>query len=115
MGREWARHAREIDLDLLQPLPSGRLTTRTVFVCCRPYVPLGNGSLLNPAFAMKMLLLLVGMALTATLQRPLVTDAGFWDASGGRQLTAKAMAILSIAVWSCIVFAGRWIAYVSAY
>ena len=72
-------------------------------------------SLLNPAFALKMAMLLVVAALTVVLQKPLTVDADFWDASGGRQVTAKAIAIFSIALWSCIVFAGRWIAYVTTY
>jgi hypothetical protein len=72
-------------------------------------------SLLNPAFAAKMVMLLVVAALTVVLQRPLVTNAGFWDASGGRQAAAKLIAVASLALWSCIVFAGRWIAYVTAY
>jgi len=49
------------------------------------------------------------------LQRPLATNEGYWEQSGGRQLTAKSIAILSLVLWSCIVFAGRWIAYVTAY
>lgn len=72
-------------------------------------------SLLNPAFALKMAMLVVVAGLTVLLQRPLATDAGFWDVTGGRRLTAKAIAVLSLVLWSCIVFAGRWIAYVTAY
>ncbi len=72
-------------------------------------------SLLNPAFGVKMLMLLVVAALTVVLQRPLVANAGYWDASGARQVTAKAIALVSLALWACIVFAGRWIAYVTAY
>ena len=72
-------------------------------------------SLLNPMFGLKMLMLVIVAALTVVLQRPLATDAGFWDASGGRQLAAKTIAVLSLALWSCIVFAGRWIAYITAY
>lgn len=72
-------------------------------------------SLLNPMFGLKMLMLVIVAALTVVLQRPLVADAGFWDASGGRQIAAKSIALLSLALWSCIVFAGRWIAYITAY
>lgn len=72
-------------------------------------------SLLNPAFGAKMAMLVVVAGLTVLLQRPLATNEGYWDASGGRQVTAKTIAILSLALWSCIVFAGRWIAYVTAY
>jgi hypothetical protein len=72
-------------------------------------------SLLNPAFGAKMAMLIVVAGLTVVLQRPLTTNAGYWDASGGRQITAKAIAIVSLVLWSFIVFAGRWIAYITAY
>lgn len=72
-------------------------------------------SLANPAFALKMVMLLTVAGLTLVIQRPLRADAGFWDASGGRRATAKGIAIVSLALWSGIVFAGRWIAYVSSY
>lgn len=72
-------------------------------------------SLLNPAFAAKMAMLVVVAGLTVLLQRPLATNEGYWDASGGRQAAAKVIAVLSLVLWSFIVFAGRWIAYVTAY
>jgi hypothetical protein len=74
-----------------------------------------NRSLLNPVFMVKMLMLLTAAGLTRLIQRPLATDAGYWDASGGRRATVKVFAIASLALWSCIVFAGRWIAYVASY
>jgi uncharacterized membrane protein len=73
-----------------------------------------NRSLMNPAFGLKMLMLIVVASLTAVLQRPLATEAGYWDASGQRRALARSIAVLSIVLWSCIVFAGRWIAYVGA-
>jgi hypothetical protein len=72
-------------------------------------------SLMNPAFLAKMTMLLMVAALTRVIQRPLATDAGYWDASGGRRAALKGIAIASLALWSCIVFAGRWIAYVASY
>jgi uncharacterized membrane protein len=69
-------------------------------------------SLMNPAFALKMLMLVIVASLTAILQRPLATEAGYWDASGQRRVLARSIAVLSLTLWSCIVFAGRWIAYV---
>jgi hypothetical protein len=71
-------------------------------------------SITNPAFFAKMIMLLVVASLTAVLQRPLTADAGYWEVSSGRAITAKGIAILSLLLWSCIVFAGRWIAYVTA-
>lgn len=73
-----------------------------------------NRSLLNPAFAAKMLMLIIVASLTAVLQRPLASEAGYWDASFQRRATARSIAVLSLILWSCIVFAGRWIAYVGA-
>jgi hypothetical protein len=69
-------------------------------------------SITNPAFFAKMIMLVIVAGLTAVLQRPLVTDAGYWD--GSRAIAAKSIAIVSLLLWSCIVFAGRWIAYVTA-
>lgn len=74
-----------------------------------------NRSLLNPAFFAKMLMLLLVAGLTLLIQRPLATDAGYWDASGGRRATLKAIAVISLVLWSAIVFAGRWIAYVASF
>src|SRR5688500_18717533 len=49
-------------------------------------------SLLNPAFAVKMLMLVIVAGLTAILQRPLATEAGYWDASGQRRVLSKGIA-----------------------
>jgi Family of unknown function (DUF6644) len=73
-----------------------------------------NRSLTNPAFGLKMLMLLMVAGLTVAIQRPLSSDAGFWDATRGRRSTVRAIAVLSLFLWSGIVFAGRWIAYVSS-
>jgi hypothetical protein len=72
-------------------------------------------SLLNPAFALKMMMLIVVAGLTLMIQRPLATDAGYWDASDGRRVSLKVIAVVSLVLWSCIVFAGRWIAYIASY
>jgi len=70
-------------------------------------------SLTNPAFVLKMVMLLGAAGLTLLLQRPLQADAAFWDASSQRRALARTIAVLSLSLWSGIVFAGRWIAYVS--
>jgi hypothetical protein len=72
-------------------------------------------SLMNPVFALKMAMLVVVALLTVVLQRPLATEAGYWDASGQRRAVARSIAVLSLVLWSCIVFAGRWIAYVESF
>jgi hypothetical protein len=72
-------------------------------------------SLLNPAFLAKMTMLLIVAGLTRVIQRPLASDAGYWDATSGRRGALKGIAIASLVLWSCIVFAGRWIAYIASY
>ncbi|MEA2756415.1 MAG: hypothetical protein QOJ54_2704 [Aliidongia sp.] len=67
-------------------------------------------SLENPSFALKMLLLLGAVGLTAFYQRRLATP-GYWRASAPRRVAGKLVAFLSLALWSGIVLAGRWIAY----
>jgi hypothetical protein len=71
-------------------------------------------SLLNPAFGLKMLLLVMAAFLTLALQRPLWHSAEFWDSSAKRRATARGIALLSLVLWTSIVFAGRWIAYVAS-
>lgn len=71
-------------------------------------------SLLSPAFGLKMLMLTVVIVLTACLQYPLAAQPGFWHASLPRRVGAAGIAILSLALWPCIVFAGRWIAYMGS-
>jgi hypothetical protein len=71
-------------------------------------------SLLNPAFGAKMLMLIVAALLTLIVQRPLRHAAGFWESSPQRRAAGQAIAVLSLVLWSCIVFAGRWIAYVTS-
>lgn len=68
-------------------------------------------SLANPAFQLKMLMLLVVIALTMFLQRAIRRDVAFWELSPQRRLTAKLTAVVSLLLWLGIIFAGRWIAY----
>ena len=71
-------------------------------------------SLMNPVFALKMSMLVVVALLTAFLQRPLAAQAGYWEESGQRRAMARGIAVTSLVLWSCIVFAGRWIAYIES-
>jgi hypothetical protein len=65
-------------------------------------------SLTNPFFQLKMGLLITVLIVTVLSQRPLNRDTAFWD---DRVAIGRAVAILSLLLWSGIVFAGRWIAY----
>jgi hypothetical protein len=71
-------------------------------------------SLLNPAFFWKMTMLFTVVVLTLVIARPLRGDATFWEASAGRTIAGRLIAVVSIALWSGIIFAGRWIAYVAS-
>jgi hypothetical protein len=68
-------------------------------------------SLLNTTFYIKMALLAAALVVTAALQWPLSKDANFWDKDQGRRIAGRLAAIVSILIWGCIIFAGRWIAY----
>jgi hypothetical protein len=64
-------------------------------------------SLKNPAFQLKMLLLIAALIVTWLFQFLHRRDAAFGE--GGAR--AATLAIASILLWSSIIFAGRWIAY----
>jgi hypothetical protein len=68
-------------------------------------------SLKNPAFQLKMLLLIAAIAVTALLQVLLRRNPKFADPRKGPRAAAFAVAIASMLLWSVIIFAGRWIAY----
>jgi hypothetical protein len=70
-------------------------------------------SLKNPAFQLKMLLLMAALAVTLVFQFLHRRNAGFGDVKGPRA-AAVTLAIVSILLWSSIIFAGRWIAYFAA-
>jgi hypothetical membrane protein len=70
-------------------------------------------SLKNPAFQLKMALLIAAIIVTAVLQLVQRRDPGFADPPSGRRGGAAAIAVVSMLLWSAIIFAGRWIAYYS--
>jgi hypothetical protein len=69
-------------------------------------------ALQNPVFFLKMGLLLLAAGITLVCQLPLRKDAGYWDESESRRRTARLIGFLSLPLWTAILFAGRWIAYV---
>jgi hypothetical protein len=71
-------------------------------------------SLVNSTFQLKMVLLLVAILLTATLQRGIATSPAFWERDRNRRIAGQLVATASILVWSGILLAGRWIAYTQA-
>ncbi len=68
-------------------------------------------SLLNVTFYLKMAMLAFAIVLTVALQWSLSSAPEFWEKDGGRRIAVRFAATLSILVWCCIIFAGRWIAY----
>jgi uncharacterized membrane protein SirB2 len=65
-------------------------------------------SLKNPAFQLKMLLLIAALVVTGLFQFLHRRSSTSGD---GPRAAAATLAIVSIVLWSSIIFAGRWIAY----
>jgi hypothetical protein len=82
------------------------LTSGAVMIAAEP-----ARSLLNPAFQLKMALLLTALVLTAATARPLRRSPGYWSDTPVRRRLAGLSAILSSGLWVAILCAGRWIAY----
>ncbi len=59
----------------------------------------------NPIFGLKLALLVPALALTALLYRIVRHPTP-------KRTIARAVALASLAAWTCIILAGRWIAYV---
>jgi hypothetical protein len=71
-------------------------------------------SLVNSTFQLKMVLLVIAILLTASLQRGIALSPAFWERDRGRRGAGQLVAAASILVWSGILLAGRWIAYTQA-
>ncbi len=69
-------------------------------------------SLENPIFQLKMTLLVAVIIVTLAYQAPLNKNSNFWDSTSGRRGAIKLIAIVSLVLWTGIVCAGRWIAYI---
>jgi len=65
--------------------------------------------LLSEVFWLKMTLLACVLAITYGIQSGLARSADFWER---RLFAARATAVVSLILWTAIVAAGRWIAYV---
>jgi hypothetical protein len=70
-------------------------------------------SLKNPAFQLKMALLVTVLAVTLLFQLLLRRDPALGSLANGRRASAAAIATVSMLLWIGIIFAGRWIAYYS--
>ncbi len=65
----------------------------------------------NATFVKKMILLACAIVVTGILQATLRRDPTFWETSSARTISVKALALVSLALFISIVFAGRLIAY----
>jgi hypothetical protein len=72
-------------------------------------------SLMNPAFILKMTMLICVVVVTLTFQGSVTKNTAFWEMSPPRRTAAKLMALVSLLLLVAIVFAGRWIAYMESY
>jgi hypothetical protein len=70
-------------------------------------------SLKNPAFQLKMALLVTVLVVTLIYQFLLRRDPALGSPASGRRAAAATVATLSMLLWAGIIFAGRWIAYYS--
>jgi hypothetical protein len=68
-------------------------------------------SLKNPAFQLKMALLIGALVVTACFQFLQRRNAKFGDLRKGPRAAAVTVAAASMLLWAAIIFAGRWIAY----
>jgi len=68
-------------------------------------------SLKNPAFQLKMMLLVAALVATGLIHFFQRRNTEFGDLSRGPRVAAVTVAIVSLLLWSAIIFAGRWIAY----
>ncbi len=75
----------------------------------------GRRGLDNPMFQIKLATLLCAVLLTAGLQLSLARGGRFWAATSGRRTVAATVAALGFLFWLATVFAGRLLAYSSAF
>jgi hypothetical protein len=82
------------------------LATGAVMIIAEP-----ARSLKNPAFQLKMTLLIAALIVTGLFQFLQRRNSAFGDLHSRSRAVAMTVAIVSMLLWSSIVFAGRWIAY----
>ncbi len=70
-----------------------------------------NRELMNDAFRLKMVLVLLLVALTLVVQKASAREPGYWSASAARQRLGMVLAVGSLVLCVSIVAAGRLIAY----
>ncbi len=66
----------------------------------------------NPIFGWKLSFLIPAIGLTLFFHLMSRQQAGYWELSSKRLWSARAIALVSLALWILVAMAGRWIAYV---
>ena len=100
-----AAHARRFLPFIWWPLPV-LLLTGAVLISAEPV-----RSLENPSFLIKMVLLLTALGVTLLFQVKLGGEPDYWESTRWRRVSVRLIAGASLALWTGIVLAGRWIAY----
>ncbi|TDI20819.1 MAG: hypothetical protein E2P06_14730 [Acidobacteria bacterium] len=80
--------------------------TGLLFVVARP-----NRYFFNPVVGWKFSMLVPAVALAFVVYRLNKKDAGYWEQSSLRRVSARVIAAVSLVLWIGVVLAGRWIAY----
>ena len=80
--------------------------TGLLFVVARP-----NRYFFNPVVGWKFSMLVPAVALAFIVHRLNTREAGYWEQSSGRRISARVIAAVSLVLWIGVVLAGRWIAY----
>ncbi|MDB5461543.1 MAG: hypothetical protein JWO72_3284 [Caulobacteraceae bacterium] len=75
----------------------------------------GRRGLDNPMFQIKLAALLSAALVTGGLQLSLARDAGFWTVNPRRRAAAAMLGPLCFLLWLATVFAGRLLAYSTAF
>jgi len=70
-----------------------------------------NRELMNDAFRLKMLMVVLLVVLTLVVQRASAREPGYWSSTLARQRLGKALGVGSLVLCVAIVAAGRLIAY----
>ncbi len=81
------------------------LTTGTIMIIGEP-----SRALKNPVFQVKVVLVVAAVIVTCMFGR-MRRNPEFDDPARGPRAAPRLMAAISMALWVCIIFAGRWIAY----
>jgi hypothetical protein len=68
----------------------------------------------NRAFWAKMLMLAAALLMLWVLQRGLRRNPAYWEGSAAHRRMSGIIAAASLVLWSGVVLAGRWIAYLKA-